>query len=100
MKRRLVVTPRARREFLAIVEWYRSELGAGAAAKVARSLRTGIEAATRINPEAATREDLPEGYYRVVARAHLVIFRIEGDKIRVYRIVHGARDLPSLLADE
>lgn len=99
-RRRLVVSPRARREYLSIVEWYRSEMGAGAAAKAARSIRAGIEAAASIDLAVATRADLPDGFYRVVARPHLIIFRIEGDAARIYRIVHGARDLPSLLVDE
>lgn len=44
--------------------------------------------------------DLPEGYFRVVAKAHLIIFQIEGDVTRIVRIVHGARDIPALLAPE
>ena len=97
--RRLVVTPQAQRDIAATVEWYRSELGPAAAAKVLRTLRAGLVAATRIDEAAARRTDLPEGYYRVVAKAHLVVFQVVGSEARVIRVVHGARDLPHLLGD-
>lgn len=98
MKQRLlVVTPQARRDLLAIVEWYRVEMGAAAAAKAARTIKAGFVAAARIHATAAQREDLPEGYYRVVARSHLVIFQIMGDETCIVRIVHGSRDVPPLL---
>jgi plasmid stabilization system protein ParE len=96
-RRSLVVTAQARRDLTAIVDWYRTELGSRAAAKALRSIRAGFVAATRIEPSAAQRADLPEGYYRVVAKAHLVIFQIVGDETRIVRVVHGARDLPPLL---
>jgi plasmid stabilization system protein ParE len=37
---------------------------------------------------------------RVVARRHLVIYRVLQDEVRVQRIVHGARDLAALFAEE
>lgn len=96
-RRRLVVTPQAHRDLHAILEWYRKELGAAAAAKALRSIRAGFVAATGISRAAARRDDLPAGFYRVVAKAHLVIFRIEGKEVQVVRIVHGSRDIPPLL---
>lgn len=96
-RRRLVVTPQAHRDLHAIVVWYRKELGAATAAKALRSIRAGFIAATGISRAAARRDDLPEGYYRVVAKAHLVIFRIENDEAQVVRVVHGSRDIPPLL---
>ncbi len=96
-RRRLVVTPQAHRDLHAIVAWYRKELGAATAAKALKSIRAGFIAATGISRMAARRDDLPEGFYRVVAKAHLVIFRIEGDEVQVVRVVHGSRDVPPLL---
>ncbi len=95
--RRLAVTPQARRDLAAIVAWYRRELGPAAALKATRSIQAGIRAATRIDLASARRDDLPEGYFRVVARAHLVIFRVENHTAKIVRIVHSARDVAALL---
>jgi plasmid stabilization system protein ParE len=100
MKRRgLIVAPQARRDFIAIVDWYRKAVGGRSAAKVTRTLQAGLLATRSISLSAATRADLPDGYYRVIAKVHLVIFRIEGSDARVVRIIHGARDIPGALAD-
>jgi plasmid stabilization system protein ParE len=96
-RRRLVVSPQAQRDIAVITGWYRREMGPAAAASALKTLRAGIVAATRINPESARREDLPDGYFRVVAKAHLVIFQIGGGETRIVRVVHGARDVPPLL---
>jgi plasmid stabilization system protein ParE len=95
--RRLVVTPHARRDLDTIIAWYRREFGAAAALTAARSIQAGIRACTRIDTTSARRSDLPEGYYRVVAKAHLVIFQIESDTAKIIRILHGARDIAALL---
>lgn len=95
--RRLAVTPQAQRDLAAIVAWYRRELGALAAAKAARSIQAGVRAAARIELSRARREDLPEGFFRVVAKTHLVIFEIENDTAKIIRILHGARDIAALL---
>lgn len=97
-RRRLVVTPQAHRDLLSIVAWYRHEMGPATAAKTLRSLRAGMVAATGISRQAARREDLPDGYFRVVAKAHLVIFKIDGDEVQIVRVVHASRDIPPLLS--
>lgn len=96
-QRRLAVTPQAQRDLAAIIAWYRRELGALAASKAARSIQAGIRAAARIELSRARREDLPEGYFRVVARAHLIIFKVEQNTAKIVRILHGARDIATLL---
>lgn len=90
-QRRLLLTPRAQRELRDIVSWYRQRLGTKAAMKALRTIQSGVRATTRVSLRQATRPDLPEGYYRVVAKTHLVIFQIEGDVAKVVRILHGAR---------
>lgn len=95
--RQLAVTPQAQRDLSAIIAWYRRELGALAASKAARSIQAGVRAAARIELSRARREDLPEGYFRVVAKAHLVIFTVENDTAKIIRILHGARNITALL---
>ncbi len=98
--RRLLVAPRAQRDLNVIIAWYRREMGALAAAKALRTIRAGIQATTRISLTQAVRTDLPEGFYRVVAKTHLILFRVEGGIAQVVRIVHAARDIKGLLSDE
>lgn len=97
--RRLLVTPQAPRDFEAIVLWYRNTLNASAAAKAARTIQAGMRATARVSPQHARRPDLPEGF-RVVAKAHLVIFQIEKDASKIVRILHGARDIAAVLDTE
>jgi plasmid stabilization system protein ParE len=97
-RRKLLISPRARRDLLSIRDWYRDAFGPATAAKAVRTLRAGLRAATTISLTAASRPDLPDGYYRVVAKAHLVIFQVRGGASYVVRIVHGARDLPVALS--
>jgi plasmid stabilization system protein ParE len=97
--RRLIVTPRAKRDIARIIAWYKEHLGARAAAKASRTIKASLLATRTITAEAASRPDLPRGFYRVVARVHLVIFQIEGDTARVIRVVHGARDVPAAMEE-
>ena len=43
------------------------------------------------------REDLAAGL-RMAALGHYVIFfRVSGEQVRIERVLHGARDLPSII---
>ncbi len=99
MRKRVVIAPQAKRDFIEIVAWYRRKMGAAPAVKVARTLQAGIRATLEIDAAAASRPDLPDGYRRVVAKAHLIIFQVQADTVRIVRIVHGARDVPAALID-
>lgn len=47
----------------------------------------------RIHP---LREDLPAGMRSAVYGSHLILYRIGDKSVDVARVVHSARDLPSL----
>ena len=96
MRRRLDVTPQARRDVAAILEWYRQNLGAKSALKVAKTLRlrTAALAAGRVRGV----ETAPSSQCkRAAAKKHVIIFSIEADAIRIARIVHGAQDLEAIV---
>jgi plasmid stabilization system protein ParE len=98
--RKLLVTPQASRDFTAIVAWYKQERGARAAGKVVRTLQAGVHACARISLSQAKRADLPEGYFRVVAKTHLIVFKINADTARIVRILHGARNIAAALEQD
>jgi len=94
------IAPRARRDLIEIGDYLERVAGS----------RTALRWMTRIETKAlglATQpysgaED-PElgGRRRVLVRPYLIIYRIvSGERVRIVRIVHGARDLPTLLAHE
>jgi toxin ParE1/3/4 len=45
-------------------------------------------------------ENLLPGLRRAVCRPYLVYFIVNQNGVRIERIIHGARDLPTLLSDE
>lgn len=97
MKRQLEVTPQARRDFVAILAWYRDNLGARAARRVAETLRSRLRGLELGRIKGA---ELVGGskHQRAVAKKHVVIFRTEEDVIWVVRIVHGSQDLEAIAA--
>lgn len=95
----LIVAPQARRDMADVIAWYHANLGATAASKVARTLQAGVRATQTIKASAAARPDLPDGYFRVVAKAHLIICQLDGETSRVVRIIHGARDAAVALSE-
>lgn len=44
------------------------------------------------------RPDVADGYLSYLVGAHLIIYRVEADLIRVVRVLHAAMDIPSHLA--
>lgn len=98
--RKILVTPQASRDLNTILAWYKREFGPRTTAKVARTLQAGIRACSRVQLSHAARADLPEGYYRVAAKTHIIVFRIDADAARIVRILHGARDIAAALEQE
>lgn len=97
MKRRLDVTPQARRDVAAILEWYRENVGAKAALKVAQTLRSRMVSLAdgRVRgTEAVTASP----YMRAVAKKHVIVFVAEEFAIKVVRVVHSAQDLEAIVA--
>ena len=46
------------------------------------------------------REDLAPGLRARLQRPYLILFRIVDDTVEIARVMHGARDLPSLFKDD
>lgn len=89
MKRTVEVTPQARRDLASNIVWYRENLGARAAVKVAQTIQSRLGAMEAGRVRGA--ELIPESRYkRVVARRHVIVFRERGDILEVVRIIHGS----------
>lgn len=95
MKRKLDVTPQARRDVAAILEWYHENVGARAALKVAQTIQSRLLAlqAGRVAGSALSESS---SYMRAVAKKHVVIFLPLHDRIQIVRVVHGSQDLEAI----
>jgi plasmid stabilization system protein ParE len=97
MRRRLDVTPQARRDVESILAWYRTNVGARAALKVAQTIRSRLNALESGRARGAA---LAGGsrHQRVIAKKHVLIFLVRDDTIMIVRVVHGSQDLEAIAA--
>lgn len=98
MKRKLDVTPQARRDVAEILNWYRQNMGARTALKVAQTIQSRLVSLAEGHVSGS---DLSHAsrYRRAVAKKHVVIFSWVGDTIKVVRVVHGSQDLEAIARD-
>jgi plasmid stabilization system protein ParE len=98
MKRRLDVTPQARRDIVSILGWYRENLGARAAQKVAQTIQSRLRSLESGRVKGA---ELTGGssYMRAVAKKHVIVFTADDATIRLVRIVHGSQDMEAIAAE-
>ena len=98
--RAIVFSATARRDINNIV----ADIASNAGARVAgRWRRTFVERAQSLTEHpflGAEGGDLGNGRRRLVVSPYLIIYRVvSDDRINIVRVVHGARDLPSLFSD-
>lgn len=95
MKRKLDVAPQARRDVSEILDWYRQNLGARAALKVAQTIQSRLAALAEGRVSAAELSSVSR-FQRALAKKHVVIFSVDSDTIRIVRVVHGSQDLEAI----
>ena len=97
---RYVLTAAARADLSELAEFIRQD-SPGAARRVVESLRDAMANLARMPEMGHVREDLaltPLRFWPVFS--YLIIYRPESHPLQVLRILHGARDVRSLLADD
>jgi len=96
-----VISPRARRELAEIVEWIAQDNPQAAVAfrseveKVARRIGNHPRIG-RFRPELARG---PYRFIRIAGYPYLIVYREDDMPPPVVRVVHMARDLPTVLSD-
>lgn len=95
-----VLSPQARRDLLEAVGWIARENPSAA-----RSLRDGVAAAAArigehpgIGFERPDLADPPTRFLMVAGFPYLIVYDAERTPPLILRVLHGARDLPDLLA--
>lgn len=90
---RVVLAPFAEADFEDILVYTRGQWGADQADKYAAILRAALEDLARFPEIGRTRDDLQPGVRSyLVQRQHYIVYRIQGDVIRVLRIAHVRTD--------
>ncbi|MBA4048386.1 MAG: type II toxin-antitoxin system RelE/ParE family toxin [Sphingomonas sp.] len=77
----------------AIRDRSRQEWGAAQTASYLRALCSAVALAAQAPLRAASADHYRPGYRKVIAGAHLVFFRINGDVIEIARVLHAAMDV-------
>ena len=98
MKWRLVIRPRAETDLREALDWYESKR-TGLGAEFLAEIESAIQALVH-DPDRYT--IYYRGFRRVFVRRfpYKLFYRLEGDRIIVFRILHAHRDHPRLLRPE
>jgi toxin ParE1/3/4 len=96
---RVQLAPRARLDLIHIGDYLERESGKRTALRWLYRLEKKAMSLGE-QPYAGAEDAYLGGRRRLVVRPYLIVYRIENSIVRVSRIVHGARDLPTLFASE
>jgi antitoxin ParD1/3/4/toxin ParE1/3/4 len=99
MSRRFLLTPAARSDLIEIDEYLRQE-STQAATRVLARLRNAMRRLAERPGMGHLREDLADEKLRFwPVYSYLIIYRADVRPIQVVRVLHGSRDVRSLLAE-
>lgn len=94
---RVILLPRAKRDIYKI--WHDiSSQSPVAADKFFDKLDRRILSLIEFPDRGASREDLRKGLRMLVEGYHLIFYRVQGRKVEIVRVVHGAMDLPKIFS--
>lgn len=100
MTYRVVVDPKARDDLLQIHAYIADDSPLAAGRWIDR-LEAEMHSLAEMPGRYPARDDLRTGYRMLVVGSYLIFYRIVGDEeVQIARVVHGARDLPALFADD
>jgi len=90
----------ANRDLVSIIAAIRENAGARVAARWRRIFEERANALAEQPFLGAADEDLGSGRRRLVVAPYLIVYELPSpDEVSILRVVHGARDLPSLFGD-
>jgi len=96
-RRPVTYSATASRDLVGIIDFVAQNAGSRVAARWRRNFVDRINALSDQPYLGATDQDLGPGRRRLVLVPYLIVYEVAGsDGVHILRIVHGARDLPSL----
>ena len=89
---RLDVSQAARADLIEIFAYSRRTWGHVRATAYLTALREATRSLGRGNLSGQRADDVATGLRRLVVGSHVIWFRIEGEVLRIIRVLHGSRD--------
>lgn len=96
--RRVIQSPRAKRDVRGILK-YLAERYESAAAQFATDLADRMRLIAGQPRMGRARDDPGVGFRTVVVGRYVVVYSFTDDDLRILRIIHGSRDVPSEFGD-
>jgi len=93
------ITPRAQTDLDEIWD-YIAERNPDAADRVIDTILTRVRSLARFPLTGRARDDLRPGLRSSPVSPYVILFRPVDDTVTILRIIHGARDIPAVLADD
>jgi toxin ParE1/3/4 len=96
----VVWSPLARADLRRIAEYVR-QFSPSASGRLARELKIATRRLNRFPLSGRTLPEYPNSRFReLIVRDYRVIYAYTGEVVTILTVIHGARDLPSLLGDD
>lgn len=96
MTHKVILSPAARRDLILIGDYLEAQAGRRIAKAWATKLRERA-LSLAIDPECGPKDEhLGAEWRRLIESPYLILYRVEGRVVTISRVLHGARDLPSL----
>ena len=92
---RLVVSPEAHGDLVAIIELLTEKAGAPVAQRYRRDLERLMDRISDFPASGASRPSLGDGVRIGVVTPYVLIYQTRDETVRVLRVLDGRRDLPS-----
>lgn len=89
---KLDITPAAATDIREIFSYSLTNWGEAKARKYVADLRRRMHALARGSTSGTRADDISAGLRRLIAGSHVIWFRIQGDRLRIIRILHQSRD--------
>lgn len=98
MKRRLVVSKRARSDLIEIWLYSFENWGAAQADRYLDELDAGMRDCGAVPERGRRRDEVRPGYWSILVRRHVAFYTVTAETVLIQRVLHGSMD-PDLHID-
>ncbi|MBP1805660.1 type II toxin-antitoxin system RelE/ParE family toxin [Rubellimicrobium aerolatum] len=91
---KLELAKEADSDLLDILRYGRTHWGGARAMTYIGEIRTRMRSLAAGHSSGTQADEIAPGLRRQVAASHVIWFRVEGDRLRVLRVLHGNQDAP------
>jgi toxin ParE1/3/4 len=99
-RRPVVWSPEARADLSEIWDYHAQATGRSNADNIAREIDTACRLLEEHPFAGRARDEIRPGVRSVVARPHVIFYRVRGGVAEIVRVLHGRRDLADIFAED